>query len=91
MRKRKMSGEDVMPFSATKRWVGLWVQYGLFPYPEWLVVMWGCGCSMGYFSTQSVGGGWGCGCSMGYFSTQSGWLSFIRVPMVVEGLKVCGK
>ena len=27
-----------MPFSATKRWVGLWVQYGLFQYPEWLVV-----------------------------------------------------
>ena len=25
MRKRKMSGEDVMPFSATKRWVGLWL------------------------------------------------------------------
>ena len=34
---------------------------------------WGCGCSMGYFSTQSVGVGWGCGCSMDYFSTQSGW------------------
>ena len=54
------------------------------------MVMWGCGCSMGYFSTQSVGGGWGCGCSMGYFSTQSGWWSFIRVPMVVEWLVVGG-
>ena len=66
--------------------VGLWLQYGLFQYPEWLVVGGAVVVVWVISVPRVVGGGWGCGCSMGYFSTQSGWWSFIRVPMVVEGL-----